>query len=228
MTSLEGNPPVRPTSFFWQKKRMALGSKTTFKSYVKAPIEDSLITFDDNDLKNQDVTRSSTGQMEKLKSSDELSTSVLGGKDHDNGPDLLNLSDSSPTERENVGSDVDEVQPVDIMSTSEIQDSSRLCGYLNKYKVGARGLGRNFKKRWFVFVDSSCKLLYFRTPQDIVPLGEIDVSNASFNIEASHDEGGYGSGRDHIFEIRWVDFKCVALLRSTLNGLYSGSASRVL
>ena len=119
-----------------------------------------------------------------------------------NNDEVFSLMHKSTTK--DVDSDVEEVQPVDIISSSEVQDSSRLCGYLNKYKVGARGLGRNFKKRWFVFVDSSCKLLYFRTPQDIVPLGEIDVSNASFNMEVSH-ESDIGSGRDHVFEIRWVD-----------------------
>ena len=124
-----------------------------------------------------------------------------------NNSEELCLNDSSVpmhTKQNNADSDIEEIQPVEMMSTAEANDSTRLCGYLNKYKVGARGLGRNFKKRWFVFVDSSCKLLYFRTPQDIVPLGEIDVSNASFNIEISHD-GGHGGGKDHVFEIRWVD-----------------------
>jgi len=60
--------------------------------------------------------------------------------------------------------------------------SSKLCGYLNKYKVGARG-GRVFKRRWFVHADRSCKLLYYRTPQDAIPLGEIDIAQAIFSFD---------------------------------------------
>ena len=182
-------------------EKMALGSKTSFKSYIEAPAEESLISFDDEDTTKQAVDPSD--QINSLENSNgntgkSQNTMAVDGGNQNNG--LFSLTDKSP----DVDSDIEEVQPVNIMSSSEVQDSSRLCGYLNKYKVGARGLGRIFKKRWFVFVDSSCKLLYFRTPKDIVPLGEIDVSNASFNMEVSH-EGDLGSGRDHVFEIRWVD-----------------------
>ena len=182
---------------------MALGSKGSFKSYIDEPAEKSSISFDDDGGETQNVILpdQSHGAV-KVEGKTGKGTIMAN-----NSEDLLVLNDRSApthTKQNNADSDVEEIQPVDMMSTTETVDSNRLCGYLNKYKVGARGLGRNFKKRWFVFVDSSCKLLYFRTPQDIVPLGEIDVSNASFNIEISHD-GGHASGKDHVFEIRWVD-----------------------
>lgn len=75
--------------------------------------------------------------------------------------------------------------------------SEKLCGYLNKYKIGARG--RIFKKRWFVFSDSTCKLLYYRTPQDVVPLGDMDISAATFSFHV-----GNTAGRQNVFEIRSV------------------------
>jgi len=60
--------------------------------------------------------------------------------------------------------------------------TSKLCGYLNKCKVGSRG-GQQFKRRWFVHADTSCKLLYYRTPQDTFPLGEIDIAQATFSFD---------------------------------------------
>lgn len=201
MTSL-GVIPRHTSSDHTTLKKMALGSKTSFKSYIEVPAEESLISFDDADITSPTVNRSD--QINDLENSvgDKSGNTMAVDGNNQNNDEVFSLMHKSTTK--DVDSDVEEVQPVDIISSSEVQDSSRLCGYLNKYKVGARGLGRNFKKRWFVFVDSSCKLLYFRTPQDIVPLGEIDVSNASFNMEVSH-ESDIGSGRDHVFEIRWVD-----------------------
>ena len=64
--------------------------------------------------------------------------------------------------------------------------ASKLCGYLNKCKVGSRG-GQQFKRRWFVHADSSCKLLYYRTPQDTFPLGEIDIAQATFSFDVQPD-----------------------------------------
>ena len=60
--------------------------------------------------------------------------------------------------------------------------ANKLCGYLKKCKVGSRG-GRLFKRRWFVHADKSCKLLYYRTPQDVIPLGEIDIAQATLSFD---------------------------------------------
>ncbi len=85
-----------------------------------------------------------------------------------------------------------------LLDRPEKDDSSeKLCGYLNKYKIGARGIGKLFKKRWFVYGDKTCTLLYFRTPQDIVPLGEIELANASLYYDPADDH-------PNVFEIRSV------------------------
>ncbi|XP_022094216.1 TBC1 domain family member 2B-like [Acanthaster planci] len=69
----------------------------------------------------------------------------------------------------------------------------KLCGYLNK--MGEKGLIKTFKTRWFVFDNQRCRLYYYRTPQDLLPLGSIDIANASFNFEASDSTG---TGHFHI------------------------------
>ncbi|XP_020623256.1 TBC1 domain family member 2B-like [Orbicella faveolata] len=56
----------------------------------------------------------------------------------------------------------------------------KLCGFLNK--LGAKGL-KTWKTRWFVYEERKCKLYYYRTPQDVTPLGHIDLANASFTFD---------------------------------------------
>ena len=68
------------------------------------------------------------------------------------------------------------------MRTDDAAKSNTLCGYLNKCKVGSRGANL-FKRRWFVHADKSCKLLYYRTPQDVIPLGEIDIAQATLSFD---------------------------------------------
>lgn len=65
--------------------------------------------------------------------------------------------------------------------------TQKLCGYLKKYKIGARG--KSFKRRWFVLADNTCTLLYYRSAQDIVPLGEIDIACASFSFNMKNING---------------------------------------
>jgi len=72
------------------------------------------------------------------------------------------------------------------MRKNSAEKTSKLCGYLNKCKVGSRG-GRVFKRRWFVHADSSCKLFYYRTAQDTFPLGEIDIAQATFSFDVQPD-----------------------------------------
>ena len=57
----------------------------------------------------------------------------------------------------------------------------QLCGYLNK--LSSRGPLRAMKKRWFVFNPSNCVLYYYRTRDDLLPLGEIDIRRATFAIK---------------------------------------------
>lgn len=79
---------------------------------------------------------------------------------------------------------------------NESKSYSRLCGYLNK--LGNRAILKTFRKRWFVFCESNCKLYYYRTHQDQVPLGEIDISQATFSFEVDSKE------RTGLFTIRLV------------------------
>ncbi|GIY41206.1 TBC1 domain family member 2B [Caerostris darwini] len=85
----------------------------------------------------------------------------------------------------------------------ENKDYSRLCGYLNK--LGNRAILKTFRKRWFIFCEDNCKLYYYRSPQDQVPLGEIDISQATFTFEVNNKERtGFFTisipGRDYFLE----------------------------
>ena len=88
------------------------------------------------------------------------------------------------TETEKDALQVEMLQTVDNLTSS--QEPERLCGYLQKQ--GARGLVKQYKIRWFVYGDTNCKLYYYRTPQDVLPLGEIDVSNATLSFEVGTNE----------------------------------------
>ncbi|NXT73889.1 TBD2A protein, partial [Zapornia atra] len=68
----------------------------------------------------------------------------------------------------------------------------KLCGYLNK--LGIKGPIKTWKSRWFFYDENKCHLLYYRTAQDINPLGCIDLSSASFDCKVENGEG--------VFEIR--------------------------
>ncbi|XP_068033329.1 TBC1 domain family member 2A isoform X3 [Anomalospiza imberbis] len=87
----------------------------------------------------------------------------------------------SPRELENV-----------LLKTSTETSRKKLCGYLNK--LGIKGPIKTWKSRWFFYVENKCCLLYYRTAQDINPLGSIDLSSASFDCKMENGEG--------VFEIR--------------------------
>lgn len=75
---------------------------------------------------------------------------------------------------------------------------------------------KSFKSRWFVYGPDSCKLYYYRTPDDILSLGEIDISNASFyyDVEESDRPGLFQistdgrmfhlEARDHRTKMYWL------------------------
>ncbi|XP_054706604.1 TBC1 domain family member 2B-like [Uloborus diversus] len=80
---------------------------------------------------------------------------------------------------------------------------SRLCGYLNK--LGNNKILKTFRRRWFVFSENNCKLYYYRSPQDQEPLGEIDISQATFTFDVTNKErtGSFKisvPGRDYFLE----------------------------
>uniref|UniRef100_A0ABM0MAQ5 TBC1 domain family member 2B-like n=1 Tax=Saccoglossus kowalevskii TaxID=10224 RepID=A0ABM0MAQ5_SACKO len=81
--------------------------------------------------------------------------------------------------------DVKEKPKEDDISTKE-SSKSKLCGYLDK--LGAKGLIRAFKTRWFIYEPRRCQLYYYRTPQDLAPLGSIDIANATFTFDLNNTE----------------------------------------
>ena len=83
-------------------------------------------------------------------------------------------------------------------NSSNVHDiDNELCGFLNKYKSTSRSAGKLFKRRWFVFCDTLCKLRYYRTPNDTISLGKIDISQATFTFDIEQF-----MGRPYVFQIR--------------------------
>ena len=97
----------------------------------------------------------------------------------------------------NVAHDVDRGK--DVRELSSIFSNGKIAGYLYVYNTGNRNLLRHTRKRWFMYDSNVCKLLFFRSPDDCAPLGEIDISMASFNLDAR---------KPSIFEIRLVNGFC--------------------
>lgn len=64
--------------------------------------------------------------------------------------------------------------------------SIQLCGYLNK--LSSTSLVKVYKRRWFEFVETNCKLYYYRDPGESNPIGEIDVKSASFYLDVTNWE----------------------------------------
>ncbi|XP_056137284.1 TBC1 domain family member 2B [Lampris incognitus] len=68
-------------------------------------------------------------------------------------------------------------------------ESPRLCGHLSK--LAGKGPLRGYKQRWFVYDPRTCCLYYFKTPQDGLPLGHIEISDASFSYDVEGEEGQF-------------------------------------
>ncbi|XP_065601694.1 TBC1 domain family member 2A [Cyrtonyx montezumae] len=120
------------------------------------------------------------------------SSSVSGVPDKKTEP---NSDDSSSngasTKEKDVLPSPGEVENTQLKTNRETH-RKKLCGYLNK--LGIRGPIKTWKSRWFFYDENKCHLLYYRTAQDINPLGSIDLSSASFDCKVENDEG--------VFEIR--------------------------
>ncbi|KAG7458901.1 hypothetical protein MATL_G00225640 [Megalops atlanticus] len=65
--------------------------------------------------------------------------------------------------------------------------STKLCGYLQK--MG--GPLKSWKSRWFTYEDRKCQLFYYRTAQDVNPLGRIELADATFGYPLQADEGTF-------------------------------------
>ncbi|KAF3688800.1 TBC1 domain family member 2B [Channa argus] len=69
------------------------------------------------------------------------------------------------------------------------EQASKLCGYLNK--LTGKGPLRGYKPRWFVYDPRKCYLYYFKTPQDALPLGHIEIGDACFSYDVEGEEGQF-------------------------------------
>jgi len=66
---------------------------------------------------------------------------------------------------------------------------AKLCGHLTK--LAGKGPLRGFKPRWFVYDPRKCYLYYFKTAQDALPLGYIEIGDACFSYDVEGDEGQF-------------------------------------
>jgi hypothetical protein len=68
-----------------------------------------------------------------------------------------------------------------LIESQSNERQTELCGYL--LKLSGRHALRGMKRRWFVFNHNNCKLYYYRTRDDLLPLGDIDIRRATFHIQ---------------------------------------------
>lgn len=63
----------------------------------------------------------------------------------------------------------------------------QLCGFLLKQG----GPLRAWKLRWFTYQDHQNQLFYYRSPQDVTPLGRIELSSATFTYPLQAETGTF-------------------------------------
>lgn len=92
---------------------------------------------------------------------------------------------------------------VDVAEVDAAKDQTpKLCGYLNK--LAGKGPLRGYKPRWFVYDPRKCYLYYFKTPQDALPLGHIEIADACFSYDVEGDEGQFEirtSGKEFLLKV---------------------------
>lgn len=85
----------------------------------------------------------------------------------------------------------------------EAGTAPKLCGYLTK--LSGKGPLRGYKPRWFVYDPRKCYLYYFKTPQDALPLGHIEIGDACFSYDVEAEEGQfaiYTGGKEFLLKVR--------------------------
>lgn len=78
------------------------------------------------------------------------------------------------------------------------REPARLCGYLQK--LSGKGPLRGYRSRWFVFDARRCYLYYFKSPQDALPLGHLDIADACFSYQGP-DEAEPGAEPPAHFQV---------------------------
>ncbi|XP_044060442.1 TBC1 domain family member 2A [Siniperca chuatsi] len=78
----------------------------------------------------------------------------------------------------------DQVQPRPPVSPS---GEPKLCGFLQKQG----GPLRAWKQRWFTYEEKKNQLFYYRTPQDVTPLGRVELCSATFTYPLKAESGTF-------------------------------------
>ncbi|XP_055368385.1 TBC1 domain family member 2A isoform X2 [Betta splendens] len=63
----------------------------------------------------------------------------------------------------------------------------KLCGFLQKQG----GPLKAWKQRWFTYEENKNQLFYYRTPQDVTPLGWVDLTSATFTFPLRAESGTF-------------------------------------
>ncbi|XP_029368197.1 TBC1 domain family member 2A isoform X2 [Echeneis naucrates] len=63
----------------------------------------------------------------------------------------------------------------------------KLCGFLQKQG----GPLKAWKQRWFTYEEKKNQLFYYRTPQDVTPLGRVELSCATFTYPLKAENGTF-------------------------------------
>ncbi|XP_058150584.1 TBC1 domain family member 2B isoform X3 [Dasypus novemcinctus] len=79
------------------------------------------------------------------------------------------------------------------------REPSRLCGYLQK--LSGKGPLRGYRSRWFVFDARRCYLYYFKSPQDALPLGHLDIADACFSYQGPDEAAESGAEPPAHFQV---------------------------
>lgn len=79
------------------------------------------------------------------------------------------------------------------------REPSRLCGYLQK--LSGKGPLRGYRSRWFVFDSRRCYLYYFKSPQDALPLGHLDIADACFSYQGRDEAAEPGAEPPTHFQV---------------------------
>ncbi len=78
----------------------------------------------------------------------------------------------------------DQVRPCPPVSSS---GEPKLCGFLQKQG----GPLRAWKQRWFTYEEKKNQLFYYRTPQDVTPLGRVELCSATFTYPLKAERGTF-------------------------------------
>ncbi|KAM8733150.1 TBC1 domain family member 2A isoform 1-T2 [Acanthopagrus schlegelii] len=78
----------------------------------------------------------------------------------------------------------DQVQPSPPNSSSS---EPKLCGFLQKQG----GPLKTWKLRWFTHEEKKNQLFYYRTPQDVAPLGRVELCSATFTYPLKAEKGTF-------------------------------------